>query len=110
LEDTSKENFPDLHTWLIIHLQIFTLTSLAFLTVFINTLLSLYRSKHHPITESPRHPTPHFPIAPSTSFPQNMGYLSPAPMPSWGRNRTSKDMESPARRRRLEGGMAFKIK
>lgn len=102
-----RKTSPDLHTWLNILLQIFTLTSLAFLTVFINTLLSLYRSKHHPITD---HPTPHFPIAPATPFPQNMGYLSPAPMPSWGRNRSNKDMESPTRRRRLEGGMAFKIK
>ncbi|KAF9529470.1 nuclear membrane protein [Crepidotus variabilis] len=89
---------------------LFTLSSLAFLTVFINTLLSLYRSKHQPIPDPPRHGTPHFPIAPATPFPQNMGYLSPAPTPSWGRHRSEQDMESPTRRRRLEGGMTAKIK
>jgi hypothetical protein len=39
-----------------------------------------------------------------------MGYLSPAPMPRWGRYQTGEDMESPTRRRRLEGGTAVKIK
>ncbi|CAA7264680.1 unnamed protein product [Cyclocybe aegerita] len=90
---------------------IFTLTSLAFLTVFINTLLSLYRSKHQPIAEAPPHPNPpSFPIAPATPFPHHYaGYLSPAPTPGWGRYRSERDLESPTRRRRLEGGVAAKV-
>ena len=83
---------------------------MAFLTVFINTLLSLYRSKYQPISDPPRNPSPHFPIPPVTAFPQNMGYLSPAAAPSWGRNRPEQDFESPTRRRRLESGIAAKIK
>ncbi|KAF8971592.1 Di-sulfide bridge nucleocytoplasmic transport domain-containing protein [Flammula alnicola] len=91
---------------------IFTLTSLAFLTVFINTLLSLYRAKHHPVTQTAHHPAPSFPIAPSaTPFPpHHLSYLSPAATPSWGRYRSEQDLESPTRRRRLEGGAATKIK
>lgn len=92
------------------YIQIFSLTSLTFLTVFVNALLSLYRSKHQPIADPPRHATPHFPIAPATPFPQNMGYLTPAPTPSWGRYRSEQDMESPTKRRHLEGGVAAKIK
>lgn len=87
--------------------QIFTLTSLAFLTVFINSLLSLYRAKHQPITESPSHRPPSFPIAPIAPFTPHY-YGSPAPTPSWGGYRS--EQESPSRRRRLEGGGAAKIK
>ncbi|PPQ62775.1 hypothetical protein CVT24_000469 [Panaeolus cyanescens] len=87
---------------------IFTLTSLAFLTVFINTLLSLYRSKHQPIREVPPQPAPAFPIAPPTPFPAHA--YNPYHTPGWGHYRTDDDMESPTRRRRLEGGAAAKIK
>ena len=88
--------------------QIFTLTSLAFLTVFINSLLSLYRAKHYqPITEAPPHRLPIAPIAPFT--PHYLGdYGSPAP--NWGGYRSEQEFESPTRRRRLEGGGAAKIK
>ncbi|KAF9560198.1 hypothetical protein CPC08DRAFT_636885 [Agrocybe pediades] len=87
---------------------IFTLTSLAFLTVFINSLLSLYRSKHQPIAESLHHPVPSFPIAP-TPVPHQFGnYLGATP--GWGRYRSDDDFEEPSRRRRLEGGVAAKIK
>ncbi|KDR84743.1 hypothetical protein GALMADRAFT_217803 [Galerina marginata CBS 339.88] len=92
---------------------VFTLTSLAFLTVFINTLLSLYRAKHQPIAEAVHHPAQSFPIAPApTPFPPPHfgGYLSPAPTPSWGRYRSEQDLQSPTRRRRLENGVAAKIK
>ncbi|KAF9014919.1 Di-sulfide bridge nucleocytoplasmic transport domain-containing protein [Cyathus striatus] len=67
---------------------IFTLTSLAFLTVFINALLSLYRSRHQPALH-------HLLLSPlliilrsisGTIFLQDL------------------NMESPARRRRLDGG------
>jgi hypothetical protein len=90
--------------------QIFALTSLAFLTIFINTLLSLYRAKHQPISETPQRLTPQFPIAPATPFPQTMGYVSHAPTPGLGRYRVEQDLESPTRRRRLEGGLIAKIK
>lgn len=96
--------------WLLVSNQIFTLTSLAFLTVFINSLLSLYRAKHQPITEAPSHRPPLFPIAPIASFtPHHYGGRgSPIPTPSWGGYRS--EQESPSRRRRLEGGGAAKIK
>ncbi|KAJ6626973.1 Di-sulfide bridge nucleocytoplasmic transport domain-containing protein [Mycena sp. CBHHK59/15] len=86
----------------------FTLTSLSFLTVFINTLLSLYRARHQPRPVEPQqfptayHPAHHF-----------GGYLSPAPTPSWGRSArwtAQEEMETPSRRRRLDGGGAVKIK
>ncbi|KAF8887710.1 Di-sulfide bridge nucleocytoplasmic transport domain-containing protein [Infundibulicybe gibba] len=93
----------------------FTLTSLSFLTVFINALLSLYRSRHHPITAPPPLHPQHFPIAPTAPYPGNQfgGFLSPAPTPSWGRTRygpVDEDLQSPTRRRRIEGGGAIKIK
>lgn len=95
--------------------KIFTLTSLSFLTIFINTLLSLYRARHHSIPAAPpSHPQPQFPIAPAPYPPHDYGgYLSPAPTPSWGRTRhgpTDEDMQTPTRRRRLDGGGAVKIK
>lgn len=92
-------------------LQIFTLTSLGFLTVFINALLSLYRSKYQPIA-APAHQPTTFPIHPGTPYPAHHfgGYLSPAPTPNWSRyNRQPEDMESPTRRRRLDSGVAAKL-
>ncbi|KAK7059225.1 hypothetical protein VNI00_001852 [Paramarasmius palmivorus] len=84
---------------------IFTLTSLSFLTVFINTLLSLYRSRHRPSPENtqPQMPPPHFPA------PHQFGgsYMSPMPPNRW---RAEDEMETPSRRRRLEGGAALKVK
>ena len=93
--------------------QAFTLTSLAFLTLFINALLSLYRAKHQPsLVAPPAHPP--YPAVPATPFPQHHfgGYLSPAPTPAWGRTWTpvQDGLETPTRRRRLEGGGAAKIK
>ncbi|KAH9487169.1 Nucleus export protein BRL1 [Psilocybe cubensis] len=78
---------------------IFTLTSLAFLTVFINTLLSLYRAKHQPTPAPVHHPAP-------PPFP----YIAPGPAPKWSRYQDDQDLESPPRRRRLEGGLAAKIR
>lgn len=97
----------------LIFLKAFTLTSLSFLTLFINTLLSLYRSKHHPAPAPPHH-QPSFPIPPVTPYPAHQfgGYLSPAPTPSWGRTWKSgeEELQTPTRRRRLEGGISAKIK
>ncbi|KAJ6519241.1 Di-sulfide bridge nucleocytoplasmic transport domain-containing protein [Mycena sanguinolenta] len=101
----------------------FTLTSLSFLTLFINALLSLYRSRHQPqAPPTAPHQHPQYPIPPVVAYhPANIpnnhfgGYLSPAPTPSWGRGGgrswTQEDpTETPTRRRRLDGGGAVKIK
>ncbi|OBZ79282.1 Nucleus export protein BRL1 [Grifola frondosa] len=88
----------------------FTLTSLSFLTVFINTLLSLYRSRHSPVAPIvPTPPVPSFPIAPPAPYPHQ--YLSSPPEwnQSWNKSRSGVE-ETPTRRRRLEGGLAAKIK
>ncbi|KAJ7451144.1 Di-sulfide bridge nucleocytoplasmic transport domain-containing protein [Mycena latifolia] len=97
----------------------FTLTSLSFLTLFINALLSLYRSRHQP-QAPPAPPGAHpgqFPMGP-TAYPAHHfgGYLSPAPTPSWGRPggarswTAQEEVETPTRRRRLDGGGSVKIK
>ncbi len=89
--------------------QAFTLTSLSFLTVFINALLSLYRARLIHPSAPPAQP-PHYPI---DMHPYG-GYLSPAPTPAWGKAwkpiQDDADLETPTRRRRLEGGAAVKIK
>ncbi|KAJ7771949.1 Di-sulfide bridge nucleocytoplasmic transport domain-containing protein [Mycena maculata] len=99
----------------------FTLTSLSFLTLFINALLSLYRSRHQPHAQVPP-AVAHgqFPIAPTVhpahAPPHFGGFLSPAPTPSWGRAGAvrswvaQEEAETPTRRRRLDGGGAVKIK
>lgn len=90
---------------------IFVLTSLSFLTVFINTLLSLYRSKHRPsdpsVTAQP--PAAHaLTLPPYPSHQYGVGY---APTPNWGRwNVGEEELETPSRRRRLEGGATMKIR
>jgi len=90
----------------------FTLTSLSFLTVFINTLLSLYRSRHPPSVAQLHEPS--FPVAPATLHPSHHfgGYLSPAPTPTWDRSWTgiNEDLQTPTRKRRLEGGGVAKVK
>ncbi|KAK7064768.1 nuclear membrane protein [Favolaschia claudopus] len=100
----------------------FTLTSLSFLTLFINTLLSLYRSRHQPQIPPAPPVAQHgqFPMTPAyhpANLPDHFGgYLSPAPTPSWGRTGAARswtaqeEMETPSRRRRLDGGGAVKIK
>jgi len=98
---------------------VFTLTSLSFLTVFINTLLSLYRSRHHVVSAPPPlHHQPSYPVPPVTAFPPEHfgGYLSPATTPIWARppwagvNGEDEDPQSPTRRRRLESGATAKIR
>ncbi|EGN94099.1 hypothetical protein SERLA73DRAFT_188681 [Serpula lacrymans var. lacrymans S7.3] len=84
----------------------FTLTSLSFLTVFVNTLLSLYRSRH----QAASHPHPPYPVAP---FPQQIEGYRPSGPAQWNRVRHGNDdrnAEEAPRRRRLEGGQAAKIK
>jgi hypothetical protein len=93
--------------------QAFALTSMSFLTVFINTLLSLYRSRHQPpppaVGSHGHQQPPSFPVTP---VPHHFGgYLSPAPTPSWGRSwNGDESVDTPTRRRRIEGGGAVKIR
>ncbi|KAH7907528.1 Di-sulfide bridge nucleocytoplasmic transport domain-containing protein [Hygrophoropsis aurantiaca] len=82
----------------------FSLTSLSFLTVFINTLLSLYRSRHHAV-----HPQHQYPVPPVAPFQQ---YLPSGPASrnhSWFGS-TEEPTEDAHRRRRLEGGQSVKVK
>ncbi|KAG6891005.1 hypothetical protein C0992_011282 [Termitomyces sp. T32_za158] len=99
----------------------FTLTSLAFLTVFINSLLSLFRARQQPTAST----APHQPLQaqPSLSYPAHFGpgpgYLTPAPTPSWGRVSSRSKVKLPEdegqetptrRRRRIEGGASLNVK
>ncbi|TRM62936.1 Di-sulfide bridge nucleocytoplasmic transport domain-containing protein [Schizophyllum amplum] len=83
----------------------FTLTSLSFLTVFINTLLSLYRSRIQP-QQAPGHPPPYVP----PYMPHH--FLPPAAAPEWSRpwHKADEEEDAPTRRRRIEGGAAVKVK
>ncbi|KAG0703049.1 Di-sulfide bridge nucleocytoplasmic transport domain-containing protein [Suillus ampliporus] len=82
----------------------FTLTSLSFLTVFVNSLFSLYRSRHEAAHSSPTYPGP-----PITPFPHH--YLPSGPTPRGSGLGNSDDIvEDAPRRRRLEGGQAIKVK
>lgn len=90
--------------------QAFTLTSLSFLTVFVNSLLSLYRSRHNPANPPAAHPQPTqaFPIAPIPPYPHHMLNTQPG----WGASWTAgPDVEElPSRRRKLVSGAAKEIK
>ncbi|EIW86322.1 hypothetical protein CONPUDRAFT_44919 [Coniophora puteana RWD-64-598 SS2] len=80
----------------------FTLTSLSFLTVFVNALLSLYRSRHRGNDQAQHpYPVPSIPFAPS--------HINSHP--SWHHLSDTGDeaSEIASRRRRLEGGRAIKI-
>lgn len=97
----------------------FTLTSLSFLTVFINTLLSLYRSKHNNTHPDPSlHPLhPHHPLSlpqPHAAYGSHMlglsGPTSWKSMGEMGGHEGGGDGEEenvgggPSRKRKLEGG------
>ncbi|KIJ59817.1 hypothetical protein HYDPIDRAFT_99956 [Hydnomerulius pinastri MD-312] len=82
----------------------FSLTSLSFLTLFVNTLLSLYRSRHQPA-----HSPPSYPVAPVPPFHQ--AYLPLGPNSGlYQRGKVDDSSEDAPRRRRLEGGQAVKVK
>ncbi|CAL1697024.1 unnamed protein product [Somion occarium] len=90
---------------------IFTLTSLSFLTVFINTLLSLYRARHNPSNQAPvHHPSPITPFPIQPGIPYSPHLLNSAP--HWGKAWTAPaEVEgTPSRRRKLEGGAVKEIK
>ncbi|KAF8624815.1 hypothetical protein AX15_005702 [Amanita polypyramis BW_CC] len=90
---------------------VFVLTSLSFLTIFINTLLSLYRSRHHPNSASSQvaYPAPPYPPHP----PHHYGsFLPPGPEAGWSSlwKTGDENMQNATRRRRLEGGVSVKVK
>ncbi|KIJ21347.1 hypothetical protein PAXINDRAFT_104352 [Paxillus involutus ATCC 200175] len=83
---------------------VFTLTSLSFLTLFVNTLLSLYRSRHQPV-----HSPPSYPVAPVPPF--HHSYLPLGPNSGvYQKGKVDDSSEDAPRRRRLEGGQAVKVK
>ncbi|KAF8446432.1 Di-sulfide bridge nucleocytoplasmic transport domain-containing protein [Boletus edulis BED1] len=81
---------------------VFSLTSLSFLTLFVNTLLSLYRSRHQPPSSPSSYPVapafhqPYLPLHPNSGIRQ--------------KGKTDDSPEDAPRRRRLEGGQAIKVK
>lgn len=82
----------------------FTLTSLTFLTVFVNSLFSLYRSRHEAAHSPSRYPVP-----PMAQFPHH--YLPSEPTPRGSGLGSGDDISGDApRRRRGEGGQAIKVK
>ncbi|KAI5119799.1 hypothetical protein M0805_006596 [Coniferiporia weirii] len=91
---------------------LFTLSSLAFMTVFVNALLSLYRSRYHPDRrEQASHaPAPHMSLPHYPPFPNAYGYLpsgDPAgrwlpPPQLWHPEKEADAL--PRQRRRLEDG------
>jgi hypothetical protein len=85
-------------------LQIFTITSLSFLTVFVNSLLSLYRSRHNPANAQSHVPTPipSFPVTPVAPYSHSMIHGQPGWDKSWTGHHEVEDV--PARRRKLENG------
>ncbi|EIN13251.1 hypothetical protein PUNSTDRAFT_117117 [Punctularia strigosozonata HHB-11173 SS5] len=84
----------------------FTLTSLSFLTVFINTLLSLYRSKHAHSSVTAAISPQHHPSL--TGFPPQVGYaqphfaVAPAAPHTWPKGDINEGWEARPRRRRLK--------
>ncbi|KAF8736636.1 hypothetical protein AX14_014211 [Amanita brunnescens Koide BX004] len=89
---------------------IFVLTSLSFLTVFINTFLSLCRTRYHPITASSQSNPPTHLLHPYA--PHHYGSFLPGPELAWSSSRKAaeEDVQNPTRRRRLEGGVSEKVK
>ena len=85
----------------------FVISSLAFFTLFINSLPSFFRPPA-PAPVSVPHHGPGYPLAPALSYPAVHGYLPP---PEWN-NKPWKheDDEVAPRRRRLEDGQAAKVK
>jgi len=89
---------------------IFLLTSLSFLTVFINTFLSLCRTRYRPITAPSQSNTPTHPLHPFA--PHHYGNFLTGPELAWSSSRKTagEDVQTPTRRRRLEGGVSEKVK
>lgn len=83
----------------------FTLTSLSFLTLFVNSLLSLYRSRHNPTS-----PPPPASLAVPPGFHHAYLPLGNAHFAGSQKTKDDESSEDAPRRRRLEGGQAVKVK
>jgi len=83
----------------------FTLSSLAFLTIFVNSLLSLFRSRLSSPEQAPSQPQQLYPLPPPPLYPPPLSRD-----PGW-RPHTWEDgsFQTPSRRRRLENGAAAKV-
>jgi hypothetical protein len=94
--------FPRLHTANTPCGKIFTLSSLAFFTVFINSALSLFRARLQPAPAPPPHAPPaHTPFAPYAP-----PYLT-GPSPDWRTHwRPETEPDAQSRRRRLDSAGA----
>lgn len=78
----------------------FMLTSLSFLTLFINTVLSMYKSRHPQGSSAPMPPPPPIYVEP---------YRTSGRPVKWSQSQSwhgREEPEAPARRRRLEAGVA----
>jgi hypothetical protein len=86
-------------------IQAFTLSSLAFMTIFVNSLLSLFRSRLSTQEQAPAQPPQLYPLPPPPLYPPQLA-RDPAWRPdSWDDGA----FQTPSRRRRLENGAAAKV-
>lgn len=83
----------------------FTLSSLAFMTIFVNSLLSLFRSRLSTPEQAPAQPPQLYSLPPPPLYPPQQA-RDPAWRPdSWDDG----TLQTPSRRRRLENGAAAKV-
>ncbi|KAI9512313.1 Di-sulfide bridge nucleocytoplasmic transport domain-containing protein [Russula earlei] len=84
----------------------FTLSSLAFMTFFVNSLLSLFRSRLSAPGQVPAQPQQLYPLPPPPLYPP-----PPSRDPGWGPGswEDSTFHQTSSRRRRLENGAAAKV-
>ncbi|EJF58786.1 Di-sulfide bridge nucleocytoplasmic transport domain-containing protein [Dichomitus squalens] len=84
----------------------FVISSLAFFTLFINSLPSFFRPRE--IAAPPPRHIPSYPIPPAIPYHPSHGYLPP---PEWSNKPWKRDeVEVAPRRRRLEDGQVAKVK
>jgi hypothetical protein len=85
--------------------QAFTLSSLAFMTIFVNSLLSLFRSRLSTPEQAPAQPPQLYPLPPPPLYPPQL-----ARDPGWRPDSWDDGtLQTPSRRRRLENGAAAKV-
>jgi hypothetical protein len=85
--------------------QAFTLSSLAFMTIFVNSLLSLFRSRLSTPEQAPAQPPQLYPLPPPPLYPPHL-----ARDPGWRPDSWDDGtLQTPSRRRRLENGAAAKV-
>jgi hypothetical protein len=86
-------------------IQAFTLSSLAFLTIFVNSLLSLFRSRLSTPEQAPAQPPQLYSLPPPPLYPPQQ-----ARDPGWRPDSWDDGtLQTPSRRRRLENGAAAKV-